>query len=160
MGDFRFEVTDDAADELFDRFNYISYNEQKRVLKAFLNSEYRCMARQLLDDEWAKMFLTTLQRNWIKDGDTTAVKYIIKNSDEDFLLKHIVKLANDWTSEYNLLCIRLGHNPRFTLDEKLLWRKWSYYTVMCVLGRGINSKDILAEVFAKSNKLYSMLAIV
>lgn len=139
----------EVADELFDRFDYISYNEQKRVLKALLNSEYRCMARQLLDDEWAKMFLTTLQRNWIKEGDTTAVKYIIKYSDEDFLLKHIDKLANEWTSEYNLLCIRLGHNPRFTLDEKLLWRKWSYYTVMCVLGRGINSKEILAEVFSE-----------
>ena len=139
----------DVADELFERFDSLSNNEQKRVLKAFLNSEYRCMARQLLDDEWAKMFLTTLQRNWIKNGDTTAVKYIIKYSDEDFLLKHIDKLANDWTSEYNLLCIRLGHNPRFTLDEKLLWRKWSYYTVMCVLGRGINSKEILAEVFSE-----------
>ena len=139
----------EVADELFDRFDYISYNEQKRVLEALLNSEYRCMARQLLDDEWAKMFLTTLQRNWIKEGDTTAVKYIIKYSDEDFLLKHIDKLANEWTSEYNLLCIRLGHNPRFTLDERLLWRKWSYYTVMCVLGRGINSKEILAEVFSE-----------
>lgn len=139
----------DVADELFERFDSLSYNEQKRVLKALLNSEYRCMARQLLDDEWAKMFLTTLQRNWIKEGDTTAVKYIIKYSDEDFLLKHIDKLANEWTSEYNLLCIRLGHNPRFTLDEKLLWRKWSYYTVMCVLGRGINSKEILAEVFSE-----------
>ena len=143
----------DVADELFDRFHCVSYNEQKRILKALLDSEHRCLARQLLDDEWAKIFLTTLQRNWLKHDDTTVNKYIIKLSSEEFLFKHIDKLANEWWSpDYNLLCMRLGNNPNFVLNEKLLWQKWKYYTVMCVLGRGIEKKEILSEVFSYIKK--------
>ena len=137
----------DVADELFERFDSLSNNEQKRTLKALLNSEHRCIAHQLLDDEWAKLFLTTLQRNWLMHEDLTAIKYIIKFSSEDFLFKHTDKLATRWSPDYNLLCIRLGNNPKFVIDEKLLWQKWEYYTVMCVLERGISRKQILAEVF-------------
>ena len=138
----------EIADELFDRFEYQSHNDQKRILKALLNSEHRGLAYQLLDDEWAKIFLTTLQRNWLKHEDLSAIKYIIKLSSEEFLFKHIDKLANEWFFYYNLLCIRLGNNPRFVVNENYLTQKWEYYIVMCVLGRGIERKDILAEVFS------------
>jgi hypothetical protein len=64
------------------------------------------------------------------------------------LFKHIDKLANEWFAYYNLLCIRLGNNPKFVVNEKFLTQKWGYYVVMCVLGRGVERKDILAEVFS------------
>lgn len=152
----------EISNELVERFAYQSFEEQKLIFKTLIRSEYRLDAYNLLNDTWAEMFVKELQRQWLKDDDTNLIRYIIRYSSEEFLLKHLAKLQL-YDSDYAELCVRLGNNPSFTIDKHRFYDRWDYYAAMYRLNREIDGEYILRELFkviehgiTNASKLYDM----
>ena len=152
----------EISNELVERFAYQSFEEQKLIFKTLIRSEYRLDAYNLLNDTWAEMFVKELQRQWLKDDDTNLIRYIIRYSSEEFLLKHLDKLQL-CDSDYGELCVRLGNNPSFTIDKHRFYDRWDYYAAMYRLKRDIDGEYILRELFkviehgiTNASKLYDM----
>ena len=152
----------DISNELFERFAHQSFEDQKLIFKTLIRSEYRIDAYNLLNDSWAKIFVKDLQRLWLKEGETHLIRYIIRYSSEEFLLKHIDKLQQ-FSTDYRELCIRLGNNPSFTIDKHCFYDRWDYFVAMYRLNRGIEGEHILRELFrviehgiTNASKLYDM----
>ena len=152
----------DISNELFERFAHQSFEDQKLIFKTLIRSKYRLDAYDLLNDTWAKIFVKDLQRLWLKEGETHLIRYIIRYSSEEFLLKHIDELQL-YSSYYRELCIRLGNNHSFTIDKHRFYNKWDYFAAMYRLNRGIDGEYILRELFrvieygiTNASKLYDM----
>jgi hypothetical protein len=147
LQEFKSSPSEDIAYELYTLFDHQCRNDQKRILKALLSSDHLIYAYALLKEgEWGHIFRKEIQKAWLKDRYADADELVIKYADEEFLLKHLRKLS-ERISTYNKICMRLGDNPKFTINPKLFQNRWDYYTTLCYLGRGVTKKEILLELF-------------
>lgn len=152
--EFRATHSEEVAEELYDRFRYQSFDDQKRIISILLCPDYMERTYTIMNDLLGKVFLKRLQRYWLNDGDIGVFKYTIKYSNEEFLLKYIAKLSTH-RSFYHLICLRIGHMSEFIINPNMFSNRWEYYTVLCVLKRGVSEDDILHELFGSIKDVLS-----
>ena len=138
------------ASEMLKRFDHLTRREQKRIIAALLNAEDEdemYMTFAPLNDELAQEMLPQLERTWLKHSYMAATIYFIKYSSEEFLLKHLDKIE-EFTINYNKLCVRLKDNPKFEMKEERLYNKWQYFATLCAMGRKVTRQELMMELFA------------
>lgn len=133
-----------AGDELCERFEYLSYEEQKRVFKTLIHTDYFLELYPYLNDTLGKILVDDLKQMWENDITDIGVEYVIKFADEEFIWKHKDEFMQ---RHYDLVAMRLGNDPRFVVDRKKCGYKWVYYRVMQHLGEGVDREQLLMELF-------------
>ena len=144
--EYRESRSEELEQEMFTRFTHLSFEEQKLILKSLFELENEEELYSLMNDSWAPMFIKELEHQWLVLDNPFAATYVVKYSSEEFLLEHIEKLSTDRVSHF-LVALRLGNNPAFTVDVGRLRNKWEYYALQCVLGRGIDRREMLLQLF-------------
>lgn len=133
-----------AGDELCVRFEYLSFEEQKRVFKTLIHTDYFLELYPYLNDTWGKILVDDLKQMW-EDGITDiGVEYVIKFADEEFIWKHKDEFSQ---RHYDLVAMRLGNDPQFVVDSKKCGYKWVYYRVMQHLGEDVDREQLCMELF-------------
>ena len=141
------EDAEEIADELYERFDKQSFEEQRLIMKTLIKTDYRHEAYYRLNNTWGEMVVKDLQRHWLKWGDDQPIIYIIRFSSEEFLVKHAEKLSSAGDIEYLELCLRLANNPKFVIEEHRFYSKCFYYALLYKLDRGIDKEFLQRELF-------------
>ena len=137
-----------AEEEMQIRFHDLSFDEQIKILQAFLddtpkNREW-CYA-YILRSWWNDIFIPDIENAWIKYGDPNCLRVIARRFPTHYLLAYVEQLERD---NYLALCFRLALDKKldFVVDKKRLSRKQ--------YGRLIYSGHILLPEKESDNLLF------
>lgn len=133
-----------AGDELCKRFEYLSFEEQKRVFKTLIHTDHFLELYPYLNDTWGKILVDDLKQMWENDITDIGVEYVIKFADEEFIWKYQDEFSQ---RHYDLVAMRLGNDPQFVVDRKKCGYKWVYYRVMQHLGEDVDREQLCMELF-------------
>ena len=127
-----------ARTQLRSRFLHQGYQEQNKILKAFLNgSKDDCeWAARYLRDNWRKEMAEAVSAAWDKTGIQTLAYVILRHFPDDYILKEQTKLSE--IAGYQYVCARVGNDPSFVFDESRLITP-DYFYVMAKLGRNVDA---------------------
>lgn len=133
-----------VGDEMCERFEYQSFEEQKCIFKTLIHTDYFLVLYPYLNDTWVKILVDDLKQMWENDITDIGVEYVIKFADEEFIWKH----KDDFLQRhYDLVAMRLGKDPRFVVDRTKCGYKWVYYRVMQHLGEDVDREQLAKELF-------------
>lgn len=124
-----------SAVQLKKRFKYQSYQDQMKILRAFLKSnktdrEWACVR---LYKNWDPLFESDIRNVWQYQKEKSLATVIVKHFPVSFVLqelKNLSKLVDYWA-----LCVKLGNSPEFTIKWDRLSIDEEFY-VRSILGRG------------------------
>ena len=127
-----------ARTHLRSRFLHQSYQEQNKILTAFLNgSKDDCeWAARYLRDNWRKEMADSVSGAWYKTRIQALAYVILRHFPDGYILKeqdHLSEIAG-----YQYVCARVGNDPSFVLDESRL-NTPDYFYVMAKLGRKVDA---------------------
>ena len=108
-----------ARKELQVRLPYLTANEQKQILYAFLNSDAkldRAFACKYLDGHYEPMYQTAIETIWHLHHDYEAAKVLTHYATDKFIAEHFEQLAND----YRYLPVRLRMPADYPVDRSRL----------------------------------------
>lgn len=138
--------SEELVEELTSRFPKVAFEEQKLILKSLFELDNEIELYSLMNDSWAPMFIKELEHQWLVLDNPNATEYVIRHSSEEFLLEHAERFSKEPYFHF-IAALRLGNNPAYRVDIGLLHDKWEYYALQCVLGRGIDRREMLLQVF-------------
>jgi len=133
--------------ELCERFEYQSFDDQKRIIRSLLRYDHDYISHTIINDYWGKILINDIVEMWERCENVSYNKYIIQSASEEFVLDNINKLSAS-KYDYIYLCRRLGNHPDFNIDQSKLYNKFTYYSVLKSLGRDIDKEKILRELFS------------
>ena len=133
--------------ELCERFEYQSFDDQKRIIKSLLRYDHDYISHTIISDYWGEILIDDIVEMWQWCKDRSYNRYIIKYAKEELVWKHIEEFSiTKW--DYELLCRRLGNHPDFKIDQSKLHNKFRYYSVLKSLGEDVDNEEILRELFS------------
>lgn len=126
-----------ARTQLRSRFLYQNYQEQNKILTAFLNgSKDDCdWAARYLRDNWRKEMAEAVSVAWDKTSIQTLAYVILRHFPDEYILKDQKRLSE--TAGYQYVCARVGNDSSFVLDESRL-NTPDFFYVMAKLGRKVD----------------------
>lgn len=133
-----------AADQICDSFEHLSFQDQKRILKALICTDYILWLYPYFNDTWGKLLVNELKQNYIECDSDIGLEYVIKYADEKFIWEHLDDLSS---YDYLLVAMRLGNHPDFTIDAKKFRNKWEHYRVLDAIRHKANGEYMLQELF-------------
>ena len=80
-----------AGDELCERFEYQSFEHQKRIIKTLIHTDHFLMLYPYLNDTWGKVLVDDLKQMFEDDITDIGIEYVIKFAEEEFIWKHLDK---------------------------------------------------------------------
>ena len=127
-----------ARTQLRSRFIHQSYQEQNRILKAFLKgSKHDCeWAARSLRDNWRKEMTGYVSDAWENTGVKTLAYVILRHFPNEYILQEQTKLSD--IAGYQYVCARVGNEPSFIIDESRLSTPDHFY-VLAKLGREVDA---------------------
>ena len=133
--------------ELCERFEHQSFEDQKRIIKSLLRYDHDYISHTIMNDYWGEILIDDIVEMWQWCKDRSYNRYIIKYAKEEFVWEHIEEFSiTKW--DYELLCRRLGSHPNFEIKESKLHNKFTYYSVLKLLGKDVDNDEILRELFS------------
>lgn len=110
---------DFAGKQLKKRYDAQSYNNQKRILSAFLESNMtdRKWACIRLYRDWDPYFTSRIKKAWHAHYDQSLAYVIVKHFPASFIQKELNEIKG--LVDYWAICVRLGNNTSFKID----WNK-------------------------------------
>lgn len=127
-----------ARTQLRSRFLYQSYQDQNKILMAFLNGskDDRDWAARYLRDNWRKEMAEAVSVAWDKTSIQTLAYVILRHFPDEYILKDQKRLSE--IAGYQYVCARVGNDPSFVLDESRL-NTPDYFYVMAKLGGKVDA---------------------
>ena len=127
-----------ARPRLRSRFPLQSYQDQNRILRAFLTgSKDDCeWAARYLRDNWRKEMAGAVSAALEKTGCQTLAYVILRHFPNEYILREQDRLVA--IAGYQHVCARLGNEPSFEMDESRL-NTPDYFHVMASLGRDVDA---------------------
>lgn len=109
----------DSRNKLKERFYYVSYSEQRKILGAFLAScaSDRKWAYTQLYNDWDSYFETKIKELWENKRELRCEWIVVKYFSEEYLLENLDHFNE---SSYKYLCVRLAHCEDFVIDRSKL----------------------------------------
>ena len=108
-----------ARKELRERLPYLSADEQKRVIYAFLDTEVktdRCWVLEFLDKHYDPQYAKAVEAVWRMCHDFEAARLITHYFPQEFIVANWEQLAADY--RYSSVCLRLPDG--FSIDRSRL----------------------------------------
>lgn len=136
----------DARSEIQRRFAYLDWNDQKKILLAFLSSGKtdRKWAYNELRLFWDACFLAKATDVWETYHEPDMVRTVIECFPKSYLLEHSSELCND--DYYYSFCRRFVDDPQFEIDRSRLSAKW-YLMLMRQGKRSVSDETALKLLF-------------
>lgn len=106
-----------ARKELKGRFYTQSYSDQKKIIKAFLesgNASDREWAAIIADKHWDIAYVDSLKFAWDTKHTVTIAKTVIRHLETDYIKANISELASLSSVD---ICIKLGREEGFRLED-------------------------------------------
>lgn len=137
-----------ARVELKKRVEYVSFDEQKQVLCAFLinNAVDRKFALKFLDGHWDEFYAPDVERAWKQHRDKEAAVVIVHHFPQEFVYANRFELTED----YNYLQVRLRLPATSAIDQSQL--SDSAFLYLCAR-LSIDVSDERAEIMFYQNVL-------
>ena len=137
-----------ARVQLKKRIEFISFEEQKQVLLAFLDnvSVDRKFALKYLDGHWDEFYVSEVERVWRQHHDKEAATLIVHHFPDDFILANHQALSID----FNYMQVRLRLPADFAVDRERL--SDSAYLYLCAR-QSLEINDETAEHLLYQNVL-------
>ena len=130
-----------ARKHLRSRFEQQSYQEQNKILKAFLNGtkdDYEWAAKYLRRN-WRKEMTSAVSTAWEKTGSLKLAYVILRHLPNEYILKEQTRLSD--IAGYQYVCARVGNEPSFEFEESRLDTPDLFY-VMAKLGRIVDARQM------------------
>lgn len=136
----------EARRELQRRFDYLDWNQQKKILMAHLRSctSDRKWAYTQLLSLWDDMFIPVVDELWQTYHEERCSWVIVNHFPEDYLKSHMEELSYD--RNYFFICRRLGHDEQFIIDTSRL-KPLDHLSLLAELGRTIKTETAMDLVF-------------
>lgn len=134
----------DARSEIQRRFAYLDWNDQKKILLAFLSSGKadRKWAYNELRQLWDDCFLQKALEVWETYHETDMIRTAIECFPRSYLLEHSAEFGND--DYYYSFCRRFVDDPQFKIDRKRLSAKW--YLMLLRQGKRSISDEVALDL--------------
>ena len=110
----------DARKEIQKRFDYLEWDDQKRILLLFLQAgkSDRIWAYSKIYRQWDDCNLETLKTLWEKYHKDTCAWSVIEHFPIEYVMANAIQLEE--TNGYYHLCQRLASNPSYVIDRTKL----------------------------------------
>lgn len=110
-----------ARRELQRRFDYLDYNQQKKILLAHLMSSMtdRQWAYPRLLNYWDVSFIAPVLNVWEEYHEPRCSWAIVRYFPKDYIIDHFEELASIGRNYYHM-CLRFGLDGDFQVDKKTL----------------------------------------
>ena len=136
----------EARKEIVQRFDYLDWNIQKRILYKFLDSckTDRVWAYSKLLQFWDNCFEPLVKSLWEQYHEQKCSWVIIRHFPEVYLVENLNSLL--FEGNYYFICKRLGNNPSFYIDRTKL-KPLQYLSVVYSSGRIIEKNEALEALY-------------
>ena len=129
-----------AAKELCERFSYLMYDEQKKILHAMLESgckTYRYWAYRKLFVHWDEEFAECICHLWEKHKEESCAWVLMEHGPIEYLKHHTDELAR---YGYWRICLQLANDTDFGMDENRL-KPWELMYVSIKNGHDMTDDE-------------------
>ena len=136
----------EARKEIVQRFDYLDWNIQKRILYKFLDSckTDRVWAYSKLLQFWDNCFEPLVKSLWEQYHEQKCSWVIIRHFPEVYVVENLNSLL--FEGNYFFICKRLGYNPNFYIDRTKL-KPLEYLSVVYSCGRNIEKSEALEVLY-------------
>lgn len=137
--------------ELQKRFDYQSFDDQKRIVDAFMTRATKhdvvWCAKYLLDDLfWRDVYFDSVEWYWGRDMDNYRLLRVIeKRASEEYLNEKIQLFENQYegvieSKAYTWFLVRLGKDKSFVINKERL-RPFQYVYICAKTGRRVSHDE-------------------
>lgn len=136
----------DARRELHWRFNYLDWNQQKKIILAHLEScqSDRDWIYPRLLRLWDDSFELKVKELWEAYKEPRCSWVVIRHLPKSYVMEHLDELMSG--RNYYFMCLRFGEQDDFVIDKEKLSPS-DYLTVMNMTYRDISDEDALDSLY-------------
>ena len=137
----------DSRSEIRQRFDYLDWKDQKKIILAFLDScrSDRQWIYKKLYENWDKSFEPKVREIWETYREPMCAWSVIRFFPTDYVLGNIESFSGD--RDYYFICLRFADDHSFVIDESKL-RPEDFLSVLFHSGRKINDDKALDILFS------------
>ena len=130
----------ESREEIQRRFDYLDWKEQKKIIRAFLDSGKtdRQWAYSKAIDYWDKSFEPQIKKLWEQHHEEKCSWAVIRHFPIEYLNQNIDIFTGN--RDYYFICLRLAEDKDFVIDREKL-SKTDYLAVLYHTRRDIETAD-------------------
>lgn len=144
---------EDIKQELMKRYDYQSYNVQKKIIATFIctnDNDARHWAYYKLNQNWDNCFLKDIKRLWELYHEKTCGILVIRHLPKEYVIENQEALGVD--SNYIALALRLYKTPGFVIEKERFTSSnhldiYDYIYVMAHTEGSMDGEEVLRCLF-------------